>query len=299
MCDRLGIPLRSRDDGGRLYAPKRTPNVRKPFDGTRLDRAYLQGFARGDLDVRRVSSLALMISSTTTHPDFVSLFESLFRRYGPVYFYPIHDDERGYRWKVAARLDNSFAFMLPEQSSKYPRYRTRDEFFAWLAGPVDSDGSVGIIHGEEYARVHLQVANEDIELLRHIRTELSKGGYHPDGPYLTRSKGYVTPAWNIEYKGDMHYLLLQRYDEVTEVLGMLPLRHKERCLRRDLVLRLGKPLRWSRWSSEVRSLRSQIRNGVKAYERKAEEAYNKANHKRRRESPTLRLSQASRQRRTS
>lgn len=177
MCRRLGVNLRSRDVGGRLYAPKRTPNARRPFDGSDLDRAYLKGFAHGDLDVRRTSTLAITASSTTTHPAFVALFESLFRSYGPVYVYPILDRVSGYRWKVAARLDNTFAFILPEQRMPYPDYSSNGVFFAWLAGLVDSDGSVGIIHAANNVRVNLGIANEDLMLLRHIREQLLRAGY--------------------------------------------------------------------------------------------------------------------------
>jgi len=122
---RLRIPLRFREEGGRIYAPKRTPNVRRPFDGSLLDRAYLRGFALGDLDVRRESGLAIAVSSTTTHPAFVALFESLFQSYGPVYVYPINDGERGYKWKIAARLGNSFAFLLPNQGYRVPMLQFR------------------------------------------------------------------------------------------------------------------------------------------------------------------------------
>ena len=95
MCRRPGISTRSAEEGGRLFAPKRTKNVRRPFDGTSLDKAYLHGFARGDLNVARVSSISILVSTTTTHPDFVSLFSSLFSTYGPVYVYPINDKENG------------------------------------------------------------------------------------------------------------------------------------------------------------------------------------------------------------
>lgn len=146
MCKKVGISLRTPEEGGRLYAPKRTPNIRRPFDGTKLDRAYLQGFARGDLDFRRVSTLAIQVSTTTTHPDFVSLFTMLFRRYGPLYVYPCRDEVRGYRWKVAARVDNSLDFLVGEKMRPCPTFKSKGEFWSWLAGIIDSDGSVGVIH---------------------------------------------------------------------------------------------------------------------------------------------------------
>jgi hypothetical protein len=279
LFKRLGIPLRSREEGGRIYAPKRTPNTKRQFDGSTLDRAYLQGFARGDLDVRRVSALAIMVSSTSTHPAFVSLFESLFKNYGPVYIYPIYDAVRGYKWKVAARLDMSFDFLLPESGT--PNLKTREEFLAWLAGLVDSDGSLGIIHDSSRIRINLQLSNEDLSLLRYVKARLAELGYHPVGPYRNYPKGHVTGAWRIRYNMDMHYLTLQRFREVRDFVSRLPLRHDEKRRRKFLILRLHQPLKWKSWSSKVEDLRDEIEREVHECVLAAERDY-----KRRRESPT-------------
>jgi hypothetical protein len=278
---RLGIPLRSREEGGRIYAPKRTPNVRRPFIGSQLDCAYLRGFARGDLDVRRASGLAMIVSSTTTHPAFVALFRSLFQRYGPVYVYPINDDERGHKWKVAVRLDNSFAFMLPNQDVEYPHFNSETEFLAWVAGLVDSDGSVGIIHSNRYVRINLQITNEDLDLLHLVRVGLVQGGYHPDGPYRSQREGRVTESWRIGYNHDMYHLDLQMFKEVRRILALLDLRHEEKCRRRDLVLQMTGPLLWKVWGREIETLRNSVRTQVKNFVQLAETTY-----KKRRESPT-------------
>ncbi|MDE1858436.1 MAG: hypothetical protein KGI26_05170 [Thaumarchaeota archaeon] len=292
MCRRLGISLRSREDGGRLYAPKRTPNVRKQFGGSNLDRAYLKGLSQGDLDVRRVSKLAIMVSSTTTHPDFVSLFVSLFRGYGPVYIYPVFDRASGYRWKVAARLDNSFEFMLPERRLPFPGQTTKSEFFAWLAGLVDSDGSIGIIHDGRYARVNLENANEDLELLEHIKKQLLQVGYFPSGPYKGHPKGHTTPSRNIRYQADMFHLLLQRSDEFKAILSQMKLRHPEKLVRQEFIQQHPKPRLWKRVGAEVESSRQRVESMVNEYVKRAEVSYNGTKHKKWGESPTSRLSRA-------
>lgn len=299
MCKRLGIGLRSRAEGGRIYAPRRTSNVRKPFNGSTLDKAYLQGFARGDLDARRASSLAIMVSTTTTHPDFVSVFESLFRSYGPVYVYPIYDKTGGYKWKVAARLDDSFCFMLLRENPSHPTVNSKDEFLAWLAGFIDSDGSVGMIHSGAYVRLNLQMSNEDTTLLDYTKRELERAGYHPTGPYRSHQKGHETPARHIRYNEDMYYLLLQRLDEVRDMLQLLPLRLREKRRRRDLALRLPSPALWKKAGTQVELLREQIDTEVAWYVRAAEQAYARTSHKRGRESATWRLSRAWRPHRTS
>lgn len=292
MCRRLGITLRSRAEGGRIYAPKRTPNVRRPFDGTSLDRAYLQGFARGDLDVRKVSSLAIMVSTTTTHPAFVSLFESLFRPYGPVYVYPVYDEKSGYKWKLAARLDNSFDFMLPEENPPCPAYRSRAEFMAWLAGVIDSDGSVGLIHSGIYVRPNLEISNQDTNLLGQIRDSLTRLGYLVTGPYRSHPKGHETPAWHLKYNEDMHHLFLQKSKEVKQILRLLPLKHQEKRRRKELVLSLAVPALWKVEGVKVQSLRDQIDSEVANCIRLAESTYRALSHKKGRESATSRLSRA-------
>jgi len=236
--------------------------------------------------------LAIMVSTTTTHPEFAAPFESLFRSDGPIYMDPTYDPELGYRWKVATRLDNSFAFILPDQKSPHPHYRSRCEFLAWLAGFIDSDGSIGIIHEKRYARTNIQIANEDVELLRYIKKELLKNGFHFGGPYRTYPKGHVTQSRKIRYNEEMYYLTLQRYGEVKKILQLLPLKHEEKRQRRDLVLSSRKPLLWETMGSKVESLRKGISNDVDGYVRLAEVTYNKRSHKKRRESPTSRLSLA-------
>jgi hypothetical protein len=286
MCRRLGIKTRSPTEGGRLYAPKRTKNPRLSFDGSCTDRAYLQGFAHGDLDVRRVSGLAVMVSSTTTHPDFTSLFKSLFYRYGPIYEYPIYDKVCGYRWKVAARLDNSFGFMLPEKRTSFPRYDGKFVFYAWLAGIVDSDGSVGMIHDRKYVRTNLQISNQDLTLLEHVKNELLYAGYIPSGPYRIRQEGYQTPSWNIKYTKDMFCMYLQRAREVKEFLRALPLRHQEKRQRKELVLSFPTPALWEKDGVRVDLLRRNTGKAVADYLRLAEHRYKEAVHKRGGESPT-------------
>lgn len=270
---RLGIKPRSPVDGGRLYAPKRTKNPRTPFGGSDEDKAYLQGFADGDLDVRRVSNLAIMVSSTTTHPDFTSCFETLFRSYGPVYTYPIHDRASGYKWKVAARLDNSFAFILPAERRGYPSYHDSSVFFAWLAGLVDSDGSVSIVHAGESARSSIGISNQDFGLLDYVKQGLLNAGYYPTGPYKGHPKGFATPHRNIRYKADMYHLYLQRIQDIKKALRTMPLRLGEKRQRKELILGFPVPVSWKTVGPTVKSYRRRIDIAIAEYARKAEECY--------------------------
>ncbi len=273
LCKHLEIPMRPVATANRVSAAFRSKHAKTPFRGSENERLYLMGFAHGDLDVRRVSELAIMASSTSTHPSFVSLFEILFRMYGPVYRYPVFDKTRGYSWKVAARFDNSFAFMLPHERRDFPDSRNPSLFFAWLAGIVDSDGSIGIIHAGKYVRMNLEISNQDLVLLEHIKRELLRLGYFPTGPYKRHSKGFETAGWNIRYNQDMCYLAIQRAGEVREILNLLPLKHEEKCKRKKFVLRLRVPGVWDTEGPGIEILRRDTARTVEEYVRVAKESY--------------------------
>lgn len=193
-----------------------------------------------------------------------------------MYHYPVFDRTGGYRWKVAARLDDSFSFMLPEIRRDRPRYLEDPEaFLAWLAGLVDSDGTIGIVRSGKYLRVNLVIANQDMELLQHLKRELSEAGFHPTGPYVSAKKGYVTPTRKIRHREDMMSLQLQRASEVGAILPSLPLMHEEKMRRRELVLSFSASERWVEVEQLVEAFRRDIKDAVADYSRVAREEYEK------------------------
>jgi hypothetical protein len=275
-CKKLGIELRTRDEGKALSAPLRIRTLRRPFSGSAVDRYYLKGFSEGDLDVRKPSTTAVMISSTTTHPAFSSCFTRLFRDHGPIYLYPVYDAIAGYRWKLATRLDNSFSFMLPTQRKDYPALLDGpDYFYSWLAGVVDSDGSIILEQSGVYVRLTLLIANQNLALLHHIKGELANGGYFPTGPYLQASKGKVTSQRGIRYTKNLWNICLQRAEEVRKISSLLPLRHEEKINRKELTLKMPPGARWEEYGSRILALRNSIRLQVSDYVSKAELAYKK------------------------
>jgi hypothetical protein len=273
-CRRLGIRTRPPEVANVLSSSRRTMTLRHPFSGLEEERFYLQGFAEGDLDVRRVSSTAIMVSTTTTHRGFADCFAQLFRPYGPIYRYPVLDARNGYRWKLASRLENSFSFMLPNARKDYPSSEGGDSlFFAWLAGVIDTDGSVSVVPSNGYARLSLHFYNQNYALLSHVKHELLSAGYRPTGPYLKAEKGHITPCWGIRYNRDMWELLVQRNNEVREILRRTPLRHEEKVMRKRLALGLGRATRWPTIEDGVRLVQDEIERSVRRYVSEAEIAY--------------------------
>jgi hypothetical protein len=256
LCRALGVPTRGRAEADRNSAPERSKRPKRPFDGTDEEKAYILGFCQGDLNVRQVSSLAIFVSSTTTHPAFAKLFHGLFERYGPVYQYPMYEAGKGYKWKLAVRLDNSFQFLLQTPSGTLQWARTsRKLLMNWLAGLIDSDGNINITHDGGYVRATVTIYNQDLSLLDSAKHALIAAGFHPGGPYLQYRAGTVT---TYKYRRDMLSLGLERRLDVENLIKELPLRHDEKVRRRALFLSVTFPAKWDSVMARVLSLRSQI-----------------------------------------
>jgi hypothetical protein len=256
LCRALGVPTRGRAEADRNSAPERSKRAKRPFDGTDEEKAYILGFCQGDLNARQVSSLAIFVSSTTTHPAFAKLFHELFERYGPVYQYPMYEAGKGYKWKLAVRLDNSFQFLLQTPSGTLQWARTsRKLLMNWLAGLIDSDGNINITHDGGYVRATVTIYNQDLSLLDSAKHALIAAGFHPGGPYLQYRAGTVT---TYKYRRDMLSLGLERRLDVENLIKELPLRHDEKVRRRALFLSVTFPAKWDSVMARVLSLRSQI-----------------------------------------
>src|SRR5712692_6190869 len=157
----LSVPRRGVSEASKMSAPLRTHHKRTPFVGSESDRAYMLGFASGDLTAWQVSGTSVMVSSTTTHPAFVELFHQMFDGHGPVYQYPMYEKGKGYRWKVATRLDNSFRFLLTPRMQGLEWATDGGVLTHWLAGITDSDGSIQISRASNGVRMKLNLYNTD------------------------------------------------------------------------------------------------------------------------------------------
>lgn len=275
LCRILSVPTRGIPEANRLSAPSRRLHQMSPFAGSDLDRAYLRGFSRGDLNVARPTEVSLFVSTTTTHPAFSALFQQLFSRYGHIYTYPIRDDLGRFKWKVAVRLDRSFDFLLPTTLQKtFAHLSSPSLRAAWLAGFVDTDGHVGIVRSGVYARFRVAVSSSKRPLLNAVASLMRQDGYHFDGPYRTVGRGYTTKSLGITYNSDHWMIALQRNEEVKTLLSALPLKHQEKAAMKSLAIGSGTAVRWSSVAGQVTNLREEISQQVADYAREAEARYN-------------------------
>jgi hypothetical protein len=275
ICHCLGIPTRTIEQANRLSGPTRSKHLRASFSGSENDRVYMKGFSMGDLNAAKASEISLFVSTTTTHPSFSTLFQNLFSKYGQVYTYPIRDDLGRFKWKVAVRLDRTFDFLLPSDPSETIALLTNPLFRAsWLAGLIDSDGMVEVLHSGKYARFRIAISSSDRKMLRKIVDMMEDDGYRFDGPYRTVEKGYTTKTLGITYRNDHWIIALQRNEEVKRLLAILPLRHLEKVAVKSLILQLGGAVRWDAIEPKVMAIRKSIALQVTAYAEKAESVYN-------------------------
>ncbi len=273
LCRALEIPTRNVAEADTHSAFKRSKHKRTPCNGTEEDKAYLIGFANGDLTARQVSGTAIMVTTTTTHPAFAELFHQLFDRFGHVYQYPMYEEEKGHKWRLGVRLDNSFQFLLTTADEAIERFQSRSLFMSWLAGIFDSEGNINIVNSSSYARLMLTIYNTDLRLLRAIKRVLAGLNYHPAGPYLLSQKGKTVPGWNIKYSQDMWSLQFERTSEAQALLAELPLRHEERVQRRSVGLSISSGQKWEDIETRVLSLRQKIDQDVAEFVKQAEEQF--------------------------
>ena len=277
LCRALEIHTRTVAEADRESAVARSKHKRTPFAGTENDRGYMLGFKNGDLTAWQVSGTSVMVTSSTTHPAFVDLFSHLFGSYSHVYRYPMFEEGKGYKWKVAVRLDNSFRFLLKSAQEAIREFApTRELFLSWLAGMIDSDGNIHPSQDNGYARVRVTVYNSDKALLYSIIEESRKIGYQFDGPYLLKEKDTVTP-YGIRYTKDLWQIAIQQTSAAQRLLTELPVRHVEKLERKRLAAFVGQR-EWSEISAELERSNERKRVDVLDFCREAEETY-KQKHK--------------------
>ena len=272
LCRSLGIRTRGVAEAQANSSDARSKHKRRPFDGTEEDRAYMTGFKNGDLTAWQVSGTAVMVTSSTTHRAFADLFHQLFQGYAHVYQYPMFEEGKGYKWKLAARLDNSFRFLLKSAQEAAVEFgEKRTLYLSWLAGLIDSDGNIHVSQDKGRARVRVTIYNSNKQLLYDIIKESLKIGYTLNGPYLLAEVGMVTPR-GIRYTKDHWQIAIQQSGATQRLLSELPLRHAEKVERKRLALKVGDD-GWDEINAVLQELKTRIKADVKTFCDEAEESY--------------------------
>lgn len=163
---------------------------RKNFNGNKTKKAYLIGFAIGDLRVRKVykNSETIHIDCGSTKREQIKLISDLFKPYGRVW---ISKPNRIKVVQIECSVNDSFSFLLEKKKSldswilNNKRY-----FFSFLAGFTDAEGCISVT---SRGQAFYSLGNYNDKLLKQIRDRLIRWGI--EVPRITESRthlGYIT-----------------------------------------------------------------------------------------------------------
>lgn len=231
---KYGIKTRNRAESHIIYP-------RKDFDGDAEEKAYLIGFALGDLRARKSyeNGETIKVDCGSTRIEQINLIKELFGKYGRVWVSKLN--KKG-STQVEAFLNLSFSFLLNPKTELDWIAKDETAFIAFFAGFTDAEGSIGISSGKAV----YQLSNYDKEILFLIQEKLDELRIHSN-IYEDKTKGYVDKEGYIRNQNCWHLvisrkaLLLQLFDLIGPYL-----KHEKRL--KDLArARQNIKARNSRW----------------------------------------------------
>lgn len=239
-------------------------HIKIPFNNNSNEKAYLIGLVKGDLTPIKKSKYTLRLSVSSGHKSFINYLKEIFIKYGPVHVYPAKN-KNTYQWQLCADLDlKSFYFLLNARKSSLPKFN-KDEFFNFLAGLIDTDGSVYLRKTGKYVQYMLRIFSQDLKILKQINNYLHKHGFN-SVLYRNSKKGETRNHFNfkITYNRDYYILELSIREEVYSLLKLLPLKHPEKIERKNIILDLlERKVSYHKDTSKMLKLRNKIKEEVR------------------------------------
>lgn len=163
----LGIPLRSPAEARMRY-------TKTTFSGSPTEKAYMFGFAIGDLNtyIPGPGSQTLVVRCHTTQKEQISVFRSLFESYGHV---NVSGSIRSKSRHMNTYLDlSSFRFLTDISLKKVPDWMTNDIGWPFFAGYNDAEGNLLLNQG----RARLKIDAYDFHVLSWIADFLKSQSIH-------------------------------------------------------------------------------------------------------------------------
>lgn len=213
-----GFPIRT-------LANAHIVTLRKPFSGNKTEKAYLLGFAIGDLRVRKMykNSETILIDCGSTKKEQIKLVKSLFKHYGRIW---ISKPTNAGKTHIECSVDLSFNFLL-ENDHKIPKWiLRRKKFFAgFLSGFTDAEGSIFISKG----KATYSLGNYNYHLLNQIYVQLIKLGIKLKLPRRGTLKGYKDRQ-GYRRKADYWTLAIHRKSSLLKLFNLISphLKHAKR-----------------------------------------------------------------------
>lgn len=259
--------MRKKSIRTRSVSEAMTKYAKWSFSGDSDEKAYLLGLRAGDLYVRRHGG-SIRATVSTTHPAMIELIKQVFGKYARVVVAPKFLKKwNQFEWEVYSLLHSSFEFLLTK------RVQANESFLSFLAGFFDAEGSISIRRqsGSTRTRVVLEISSNNLRLLRFFYVKLRRLGYHPNLPSKpARSKGDMIGYG--PYTKNLWRLSVTRTDEAVKLLSSLPIKHKEKVLKKEIAIQChDKP--WKDVSAQAEDLRQTVKKEVKTCINEAKKAY--------------------------
>ena len=136
-----------------------------------------------------------------------------------------------------------------------PIWINESNFFDFLAGFIDSDGSImlkrmgnGIFYG-------VRLFGQNLELLSEIKRKLEILGFN-SSIHKSHSKGEIRyhNGVKFEYNKDYHILETKR-KQAIQLLKLIPIRHPEKILKRELIFKIydSDMIHWSNVEKKLKN----------------------------------------------
>lgn len=226
-CDPTTIKNKMRQLGisTRSYAEANTVYPKRDYDGTPADKAYLQGFRLGDMNVVVFSKdgQTLDINSGSTIPDQIQLITDLFEPYGHVYICIKKNGESG----IHCYVNRSFEFLLPKEDAVPTWVQDSPQAsVAFAAGYIDAEGSFFIYSSCNTG--HFSIGSYDANILKWMYNWLNAQDIRAK-LYMAGRAGQVRPSGR-SYKKDYWSLRVNCKDSLLKLIALLEpyLKHAKR-----------------------------------------------------------------------
>jgi len=162
---------------------------RKDFDGNKTDKAYLIGFAMGDLRARKMypNSETINIDCGSTKQEQIDLIYKLFKPYGRVWI--SNKPNQNGATQIECSVNFSFDFLLKKRDLIDDWVLKNKRFFwAFVAGFSDAEGCIAISNKNS---AYYSLGNYNRELLEQIRSFLCKNKVICSKLHESKTKGKI------------------------------------------------------------------------------------------------------------
>jgi len=227
------------------------------------EKAYLYGLVMGDLTPVRKSNYTLKLITHSTHRTFMELLCKTFEKYGQSNY---RETKSKTMFRFQSHIDlESFSFLLDSKNEIIPNWIHSDNFFDFLAGFIDSDGSVILRKSGKYFQFVIRFFGQNLNLLIEVKTRLEVLGYDVS-IHKGHSKGDLSYHKCIKFEYNKDYFTLETYkkSQTIDLLKKIPIRHPEKIAKREMIFNINNRnvIYWKDVETEVKELKSKIKQTV-------------------------------------